>query len=139
MIAFGKWKDTGERNAEEAKQNCVVDDIADLKGKVNQILFTLSSMKPDSDATVNTMQQSTPVSLPLRTGDDSSCVAAAGQSSSRLDPESMIVEEDQNFSLLLTNIDRSVTEKNVSLMVSQCLGVCDTECSNVKKISVKMG
>lgn len=108
-------------------------DVDDLKAKVDSILSVLSASSNCSLDTV--MLHSTPTSsrhfdnaLREAACGGTSCVADASERSSNT------TAGDENFSLLLTNIDSSVSEEDVQMMVSQCLGVCDTECKYVKKL-----
>lgn len=88
---------------------------------MNDSMSTLSSMKDYSNAHATVMQHSTPVSpsqgstyndVPYK----SACII--DPSLPEPDPDCMEMQEDENFEVFLTNIDGSVTEKDVSKMVS---------------------
>ncbi|XP_062534865.1 uncharacterized protein LOC134204057 [Armigeres subalbatus] len=95
---------------------CVLhDDIIELKAKIDSIMSMLSSNGECSSDTV--MKLSTPNQQTLL--DDSARVSNGA---------------NYSFALLLTNIDSSVSEDDVQVMVSRCLGACDTECKSIRKL-----
>nr|XP_029720845.1 uncharacterized protein LOC115262586 [Aedes albopictus] len=112
-------------NALCAAPKCVLQrDVDELKAKVPNLLPGLNN---HTDAWI---RHSTPKSSrPMECG--SSEVTNASETASRL-PDSIC--ENENFDLLLTNIDGSVSEEDVQLMVCRCLGTRDNECINVRKL-----
>ncbi|XP_062554294.1 uncharacterized protein LOC134219560 [Armigeres subalbatus] len=110
-------------------------DVEELKAKVETIMSLLASNVNCSANIV--MQHSTPRTSPKCTN------TSPYVPNSRIEPfvpydapnrsfDCTSVEE--SFALVLTNIDSSVSEKDIQEMVSRCLGACHKECVNVRKL-----
>nr|XP_029712066.1 uncharacterized protein LOC115256982 [Aedes albopictus]XP_029715015.1 uncharacterized protein LOC115258760 [Aedes albopictus] len=138
LVEFVQWRK--ERNEkmnepiaatapEHNEPKCVLQrDVDELKAKVDSILSVITSH--ENNHTDAWIRHSTPKSSrPMECG--SSEVTVASETASRL-PDSIC--ENENFDLLLTNIDGSVSEEDVQLMVCRCLGTRDNECINVRKL-----
>lgn len=141
---FVQWRK--EREEEQQSGSCVhIDqqppsepcvlhrDVDELKAKVESIMHIPTSNAKCSPDTI--MRHSTPKSsMHFNSGPvpNTSCETSHTPNTSQRLSESTDVNE--NFALLLTNIDGSVTEEDVQLMVAQCLGACNDECKNVKTL-----
>nr|XP_029729300.1 uncharacterized protein LOC115266837 [Aedes albopictus] len=110
-------------------------DVDELKMKVDFILTVLASTA-SCHVDTGIMPHSTPNSS--RSSDSemirpNECtpMASVHASPARL---SNPVGGEESFALVLTNIDGSVSEEDIQLMVARCLGASDAECRNVRKL-----
>ncbi|XP_029731753.2 uncharacterized protein LOC115268007 [Aedes albopictus] len=103
-------------------------DVDELKAKVASILSVITSHENNHSDT--RICHSTPNSSRQKE-EGTSEIAHAFDTASRL-PDSIC--DDENFDLLLTNIDGSVSEEDVHLMISRCLGTFENERINVRKL-----
>ncbi|XP_021709635.1 uncharacterized protein LOC110679416 [Aedes aegypti] len=115
-------------NAPDPEPKCVLErDVEELKSKVETILSMLAS---HADSVV---RHSTPTSSIVfdDTVKGSNLISEMSYAPGRL---SESIGGVDNFDLLLTNINATVSEEDVQRMVCRCLGARDNECNNVKKL-----
>ncbi|XP_062562247.1 uncharacterized protein LOC134225853 [Armigeres subalbatus] len=133
---FVQWRnEKKERNVSTANvqksvgPKCVLhDDIIELKAKVDSIMSMLSSNGECNLDTV--MKHSTPNQIVC-----SDPFTSGSSDQTALDDSARVSNSaNDSFALLLTNIDSSVSEDDVQVMVSRCLGACDTECKSIRKL-----
>ncbi|XP_062712760.1 uncharacterized protein LOC134289936 [Aedes albopictus] len=137
LVEFVQWRKEHSEKIKEPiaatvpEPTCVLQrDVDELKAKVASILSVITSHENNHSDTTSWIRHSTPNSSRQKEGGTSE-IANASDTASRL-PDSICV--DENFDLLLTNIDGSVSEEEVHLMVSRCLGTLDNERINVRKL-----
>lgn len=141
LAEFVQWrKERCEKKLEpvalvNSEPKCVLQrDVDDLKNKVESILSALASYTnchADSLSQHSTPNSSQPSGFELKEANLNSEGSFVSDAANQL-PNS--VDEDDNFSLLLTNIDGSVSEEDVRRMVYRCLGVRENECKTVRKL-----
>lgn len=116
----------------------VEDEIIDLKRTVTEIANTLANVMQKSDEAVP-IHHSTPVSspkLPNRTTVTDVIASARSEEPSQCSLQIPEAESD-TFSLYLTNIDKSATENDISVLISRSLNVPLSCCTDVLKLVPK--
>lgn len=133
LSKFVQWRE-GEKDSTDRVGSVLHRDVEVLKSKVDAIMSILgpSSTCCQSDSAI---RHSTPHSTPQlesgRTNQHSETPFAPDVSRQSPDEAN---SADESFALLLTNIDGSVSEEDVQQMVSRCLGACDDDCKEVRKL-----
>lgn len=140
MSDFCKYRDRWESaHVPDDTTRSVSEEIMDLKAKVATICETLAAItasKPHSSEE-NTQLHSTPVSSPcFRGGARPACVYSEVDGC-EADEQRSRNNDDNNFDLFLTNISPNVTEHEISLTVSRCLGNNSADDLDVKKLVSK--
>lgn len=131
MIEFCKARDhiPESSKAQPADKDPITADLEALKSQVNAIndsITELSKAIASSSAPASLQRQqrhSTPIDSLSRSN---VCTSECSRSS--------IENREDTFSLLLTNIDRHVTEKEIACLVSQSLCAPEPECMDVTKL-----
>lgn len=109
-------------------------EVKELKSTVADILQTLSKLVPDSSSNCITPHHSTPVSsLAISNGTDEHVMNATNVSSNGNHRRMRTTADD--FSLFLSNIDVSVTTRDVHALVVRSLGTVEPECIDVIKLT----
>ncbi|XP_029713426.1 uncharacterized protein LOC115260661 [Aedes albopictus] len=135
LVEFVQWRKEHSEKMNEPIAATVPEptyvlqrDVDELKAKVASILSVITSHENNHSDT--RICHSTPNSSRQKE-EGTSEISNAFDTASRL-PDSIC--DDENFDLLLTNIDGSVSEEDVHLMVSRCLGTFENERINVRKL-----
>lgn len=133
MIEFCKARDHIPKLGETqpADKYSITADLEELKSQIkgiNDSFAKLSIAIASKSSPVSTQRerQSTPIGSPNPLCRSSVCTSERSHSSMR--------NHDETFSLLLTNIDRHVTENEIACLVSQSLCAPEPECRNVTKL-----
>lgn len=138
MTDFCKYRDRQQSVNVPNATRSVDEEIMDLKVKVATICETLATItapkQPSSDG--NTQRHSTPVSSPGFRGETSSSCVYFHADGCRAD-EQHPQTDNNTFELFLTNINPNVTEHEISLMVSRCLGTNSNDNLDVNKLVSK--
>lgn len=112
----------------------VEEEVNLLKTTVAGIMDTLSKIVPTAASLSDKpLLHSTPIP-------SSSCKLFNGTNATGSDMNSDVRQcttDGNEFSLFLTNIDESVTERDIRLMVSCALGTPESECIDVVKLASK--
>ncbi|XP_062533754.1 uncharacterized protein LOC134202778 [Armigeres subalbatus] len=123
-------------NAFALEPKCALHrDVEELKAKVETIMSLLA---PNVKCSANSaMQHSTPKTSPKFS--NTAPYVSTGRIESFVPPDASSrsftsTNMEESFAMVLTNIDGSVSEKDVQEMVTRCLGACDKECVNVRKL-----
>lgn len=135
---FRDWKKTPDITNPDPATMAL--EISQLKTQVAVILESIASITPMPSSSSVVMHQSTPISRSSATNENNTncnCVCA-----NVIDThQSVYMEErigdEKNFSLLLSNIDKEVTEDEIRSMVCRCLGVPVVDRNNVRKLVPK--
>lgn len=97
--------------------------------------LALSVPKPlPSPENTYRLRHSTPVSSPCLRGGTNCAYECFQTDISESNEQHSRSEMSKTFELFLTNIDKYVTENEISLMVSRCLGINSTNIFDVKKL-----
>lgn len=131
MIEFCKARDhtpVSPKNQpiDENSFTAGLDDLRTQVNRINESIAKLSIAISSSIPSVSTQRHSTPNHSPQPLSSASVCTSGWSQSSSH--------NREDTFPLLLTNIDRQVSENEIICLVSQCLGAPEPECANVTKL-----
>lgn len=129
MVSLCKWRErmTADIATSTEPTHSMEDEINDLKCKVAEIVHTLAEVVRNPDS-IAPFRHSTPVSSPnLHEGTNETTDSASQQS----------VNNNDEFSLYLTNIDRNATEDDISLMVSRSLDAPISNCKDIVKLVPK--
>lgn len=136
---FVKWREMKKKNTVPVvpvTNSELQRDVDELKAKVACIISTLACNATNAPTAV--YRHSTPYSSPnLESGTSAGIMKTYSGISQLPDLSSHASdpgETDDSFALLLTNIDGSVSEENVQQMVVRCLGACDSDCKDVRKL-----
>lgn len=114
----------------------MLDDISELKTTVADIVCTLSKIT-QTNSDLNTPHHcSTPISL-LKVFDGTNEVVCSSTTQDEILDLSTEAPDNDVFALYLTNIDKCATVNDISLMVSQQLGVPLSDCGDVVKLIPK--
>lgn len=105
----------------EINKSSIEDEVRELKNTVAGIVDTLAKILPTASTTDPPLQHSTPVSSFMLLNGTNAC--GTDMEDSETVRQHRCTIDDQNFSLLLTNIDASVVEDDIHRMVSQALGI----------------
>lgn len=147
---FRKWKQEFATESKTSDARSMHDEISALKCQVAGIWKSLSSINSSSSSADVPIHRSTPISstrssrlldgtnisyVSHATGNDCNEVEDIEQQPlDRMCLGSSAPVGDQSFSLLLTNIDSSVSVNDVKAMVCQCAGVPSEDCNNVVRL-----
>lgn len=132
MIEFCKARDRIPESSktQPADENVFATDFEKLKLQINDInnsfakLSVAIASSTSSSTTPRQQRHSTPIDSPKSLTSSSVCA-----------PEcSSVQTRDETFPLLLTNIDRGVTENEIAHLVSESLCAPKPECMNVTKL-----
>lgn len=98
----------------------LVNELEELKSQVSKINDAIANITLSITPSVPIERHSTPATSPKTLENVNAC--------------STRINADETFSLLLTNIDRCVTEKEIAHLVSCSLCASEDECMDVKKL-----
>lgn len=132
---FLRWRERqGKPAAQTPQENkCVLHrDVEELKAKVDAIMSIVSNNATSPSDAV--MRHSTPTLSPQNEIDSRVENSHSGTSFALDNSQPNTDQIDDSFALVLTNIDGSVTERDIQQMVSRCLGAPDGECENIRKL-----
>ena len=124
LRGFHKWsKTSATADSVELKR-----DVTQLKKQVDGILNLLDQIQSQSSSAIALDRQSssTPIVSSTKLYDGSgtsSSYVVLDTNISRPGCSEKQNRDDENFALFLTNIDHTVSETEVKVMVSQCLGM----------------
>lgn len=137
MDEFQRAKNHVASDSSTSNSPTIVEEVIELKNTVADIMKTISTIRqsvPTGSQIDARLLHSTPDSFKLLDGSGSEGSANDTESQCRED-----VNNDSNgFSLFLTNIDTSATERDVQWMVARAIGDLDPERIDVIKLVSKM-
>lgn len=116
----------------EDREAKIMKDVDELKAQVAEIVKILS-LADGLQKSTPPKQSSTPISSPECDGATNS----ANNSTSNVNRLCRDHGRDHSFSLLLSNVDRRVTEQDIDRLVFERLGISNDECFKVTKLVPK--
>lgn len=133
MSSFDNWRKEQSLEPPLCDVETSKQIIVELQNQVSGILTTLAEItsKLNSMPTQLPSHQTLPVSSSTLLEGSNCNYECFGEN------HTSSGENNENFALYLTNIDSSVSESDINLMVSRCLEVSNEDCIDVKKLVPK--
>lgn len=122
--------DGGMNSSNAANKKSIEDEVNELKDTVAGIVHTLAKLLPSDSSVDSPMHHSTPVSSFTLQDGNNACSSVVNNDEGLRQQ----CEDDDNFALLLSNIDTSVAECEIHRMVAQALGSQHPEEIDVVKL-----
>lgn len=139
MYTFRKKRDCIQPRAVDNTESTktIEREVKELKISVAGILETLSNIVPTTLPSAPNVLSSTPISSHALFEGTHGCDASVSNCESCDRPRDEGTTIDDYFALFLSNIDPSVTERDVRRMISNSLGTPEPECLDVVKLTKK--
>lgn len=120
---FYRARDANGKQHSAEQSASIVHELEELKSQVSEINDAIARITLSVTPSVPIDRHSTPIDSPKTLQNINTC--------------STRINADETFSLVLTNIDRCVTEKEIAHLVSCSLCAAEDECLNVSKLVPK--
>lgn len=139
LSRFDDWKKSAQ-NSPPFDASSVQQDVSELKNHVSRIMQALDLSSKQSSPSDVVFRHSTPVkTAALMNGSNVSYDSASGIQCDHVEQNvdremEDTSENNRSFSLLLTNIDNTVSESDIKVMVCGCLGAPTADCESVIKL-----
>lgn len=114
-------------------KSTVEDEVDELKKTVAGIVETLAKMTAAASTIDPSPPHSTPVSSFMLANGPNACSTSVADTEAGLRQQSTM---DGNFCLLLSNMDVSVAESDVHLLVTRSLGICPNDPERIDVIKL---
>lgn len=122
------------RKDEEETKPTIEDEVKELKKAVAGVIDTLAKIVPTVPAAFTSPLHSTPLSSSFMLLDGTSaCNTCSGENETEQRRQS---KTSGNFSLLLSNIDVSVSEMEIHQLVTRALGICIHDPDHVEVVKL---